>query len=246
MPMLKFFLFLTLSLQTVGAADSLSASSGPYQTAVVELYTSEGCSSCPPADRWLAQLIRLPTSELDVLALAFHVDYWDYLGWKDEFASPRYTARQRELGQVNRQQTVYTPEFFVDGREIRGSGNILESIRQTNRTVASVDLALELDIDAGQLQLQLTSRDNSRQNPRVQFVVFEDHLSTQVERGENSGHQLSHQRVVRYLSPPIKLQPELRHGIKLDPGWKKHDLGIAALVTTAEHLYLQAVYARLD
>ena len=129
---------------------------------------------------------------------------------------------------------------------MRGTGNILESIRQVNRREASVDLELRLNIESGQLRLQLTSLDKSGHNPQVQFVVFEDHLSTQVERGENSGHQLSHLRVVRYLSPPIKLQPELRHDIKLDPGWKKHDLGIAALVTTAEHLYLQAVYARLD
>ena len=94
--------------------------------------------------------------------------------------------------------------------------------------------------------MQLTSRDNSRQNPRVQFVLFEDNLSTRVDRGENAGHQLSHQRVVRYLSPPINLQPELSHDIRLDPAWKRNDLGIAALVTTPEHLYLQAVYTGLD
>ena len=243
---IKCILFLALSLQTVQAADSLSVSSGPYQTAVVELYTSEGCSSCPPADRWLDQLIQLPTGELDVLALAFHVDYWDHLGWKDQFASPRYSARQRELGRFNRQQTIYTPGFFVDGREIRGTSNILASIRRTNRTSASVDLELKSHIDNGQLRMQLTSRDNSRQNPRVQFVLFEDNLSTRVDRGENAGHQLSHQRVVRYLSPPINLQPELSHDIRLDPAWKRNDLGIAALVTTPEHLYLQAVYTGLD
>ena len=103
------------------AAETLTVVSGQQQTAVVELYTSEGCSSCPPADQWLEALIQIPRDELDVLALAFHVDYWDYLGWKDRFGSPRHTSRQRQLGANNNQRSIYTPEFFVDGIEARGT-----------------------------------------------------------------------------------------------------------------------------
>jgi len=92
------------------AAEILSVVSSPQQTAVVELYTSEGCSSCPPADQWLEALIEVPKEELDVLALAFHVDYWDYLGWQDRFGSAKHTHRQRRLGANNQQRSIYTPE----------------------------------------------------------------------------------------------------------------------------------------
>ncbi len=246
MPLLKTTLMLSLLLPTILVADPVSVKSGPYQTAVVELYTSEGCSSCPPADNWLAQLIQLPEGELDVLALSFHVDYWDYLGWKDEFASPRYSQRQRDLGKINRQRTIYTPEFFVDGMEARGSGNIIGKIRKANQTNASVDLELVHDINDQKLKLRLSSQDNSEQNPRVQFVVYENELSNQVKRGENAGRELKHQRVVRYLSRPIELQPELRHDINIDPEWQRQHLGIAALVTSAKSEYLQAVYSPLQ
>ncbi|MDJ0834193.1 MAG: DUF1223 domain-containing protein [Gammaproteobacteria bacterium] len=245
MPLLKTTLLLSLLLPTALLADSVSVKSGLKQTAVLELYTSEGCNSCPPADNWLAQLVQVQQDELDVLALAFHVDYWDYLGWKDEFASPDYSQRQRELGMLNRQRTIYTPEFFVDGREVRGTGNVIEQIRRANQTTASVDLELSLEVDASQLEIRLLSQDKSEQAAQVQFVVFEDHLANQVERGENAGRELKHQRVVRYLSPQRRLQPELQHSISLDPEWKRQDLGIAALVTSPRQEYLQAVYSRL-
>ena len=91
------------------AVEKITTLSNGQQTALVELYTSEGCSSCPPADRWFQALIELPREEVDVLALAFHVDYWDYLGWKDRFGSPKNTSRQRHLRhgfvQVGTQQT---------------------------------------------------------------------------------------------------------------------------------------------
>ena len=110
----RLLLIACLIASPVFAADEITTMSNGKQTAVVELYTSEGCSSCPSADRWLAALIEVPKDELDVLALAFHVDYWDYLGWKDRFGSPKYTSRQRQLGANNSQRSIYTPEFFVE------------------------------------------------------------------------------------------------------------------------------------
>ena len=121
--MLRILLLTALFSLPAYAGDPIVISSGDKQTAVVELYTSEGCSSCPSADRWLSRLIELPEDEGDVLALAFHVDYWDYLGWKDRFSSAAYTSRQRQLGANNLQRTIYTPEFFVNGMEARGSNN---------------------------------------------------------------------------------------------------------------------------
>ena len=126
------------------AAETITISSNGQQTAVLELYTSEGCSSCPSADRWLAALVEVPNDELDVLALAFHVDYWDYLGWKDRFGSPRYTSRQRQLGSNNNQRTIYTPEFFVDGKEARGTRKVLDKIRSANKQQAQIQLKLSI------------------------------------------------------------------------------------------------------
>ena len=104
--MLRVLMLASLISLSANAVEPIEISSGDRQTAVVELYTSEGCSSCPSADRWLSRLIETPRDEVNVLALAFHVDYWDYLGWKDRFSSADYTRRQRHLGANNLQRTI--------------------------------------------------------------------------------------------------------------------------------------------
>ncbi|MDE2275535.1 MAG: DUF1223 domain-containing protein, partial [Burkholderiales bacterium] len=100
----------------VGAAPACRATSGPMPPAVVELYTSEGCSACPPAERWLSSLTGRP----GVIALAFHVDYWDRLGWADRFASPENTARQHAWARQAGNGTVYTPQVLLNGQDWRG------------------------------------------------------------------------------------------------------------------------------
>src|SRR6185369_14864999 len=91
------------------AASSCEAVSGPQVTPVIELYTSEGCSSCPPADRWLSQL-KTAAAQGRVVAQAFHVGYWDYIGWVDRFASPANTAKQKQVASLNRLSSIYTPQ----------------------------------------------------------------------------------------------------------------------------------------
>lgn len=237
-------LWLALST-TAHSGETYTVTSTPTRTAVIELYTSEGCSSCPPADRWLEQLIQLPSEELSVLTLAFHVDYWDYIGWKDRFASPAYSNRQRHLARVNRQDSVYTPEFFVDGVETRGTKRIIEQARKANQQAASVDLTLNVTENDQQLQLQLSSRFQPGEHPQLRFVVFEDKLSSDVDNGENAGLQLRHDRVVRYFSNEQTLKPTQQHQIKIDPSWRRDHLGVGALVFSAEGEYLQAVYGLL-
>jgi hypothetical protein len=243
--MIRSLILASLLASSAFAAEPIVVQSGEKQTAVVELYTSEGCSSCPPADRWLSELVEVPRQELDVLALSFHVDYWNYLGWKDRFSSADYTSRQRMLGANNLQRTIYTPEFFVNGDETRGTGKIIDKIEQANRKPAPLELLLTVSQQGDELllELQTPTRPDALGGVHHRYLVYEDNLSTQVERGENRGRLLSHQRVVRYMSDSERLQDENRHRIRLDPEWQEQNLGVAVLVTSSDdRRYLQAVH----
>src|SRR5258706_16133613 len=101
------------------AAPDCTVRSGPSTAALVELYTSEGCSSCPPADQWLSSFGRARRSGL-VVPIAFHVSYWDYIGWKDAYADPRFGERQRERAQATGASMVYTPQVMIGGGDFRG------------------------------------------------------------------------------------------------------------------------------
>jgi len=230
------------------AAEKIVVNSGATQTAVVELYTSEGCSSCPRADRWLSSLIEVPKDELDVLALSFHVDYWDYLGWKDRFSSPAYTSRQRKLGANNLQRTIYTPEFFVNGKEARGTNRILQQIQQSNQQKAPLVLELSVSKVDNSLIIDLRSpgqRDTIGQ-VHHRYIVYENNLSTDVKRGENSGEILRHEQVVRYMSSAQNLQTSNQHHIDIDPEWQSKNIGVAVLVTSPGDIrYLQALHTSI-
>jgi hypothetical protein len=243
--MLRILLLTSLFSIPAFAGDPVVVNSDDNQTAVVELYTSEGCSSCPSADHWLSRLIKVPKDELNVLALAFHVDYWDYLGWKDRFSSAANTSRQRQLGANNQQDTIYTPEFFVNGMEARGTNNILQKIQQANLQPSPLDLKLTVSRDENNLVLELQSpgrRDTSDQIHH-RYLVYENKLSTDVQRGENSGAILKHEQVVRYMSKAQSLRQQNRYLIDIDPDWQPENIGVAVLVTSSgDKHYLQAVH----
>jgi len=244
----RLLLIMSLMASPVFAAETITVSSNGQQTAVLELYTSEGCSSCPSADRWLAALVEVPNDELDVLALAFHVDYWDYLGWKDRFGSPRYTSRQRQLGSNNNQRTIYTPEFFVDGKEARGTRKVLEKIRSANKQQAQIQLKLSISKSSNALQIDLQSVTPDAVDKPLQhrYFVYENQLMSDVTRGENSGERLFHQQVVRYMSPELDLKDNNQHNITINPEWRLDNIGVAALVTEpGNENYLQVVHSTI-
>ena len=125
--------WITAVLATAHAAAAIAAecrvASGPGTAALVELYTSEGCSSCPPADRWLSAFAKTPR-DASVVPIAFHVQYWDSLGWKDRFGDPRYTDRQEAEGKLNGARFVYTPQVVLGGHDFPGwhsDGSFLRS-----------------------------------------------------------------------------------------------------------------------
>jgi hypothetical protein len=183
---------------TRAGAGAGAAGSGGGGVAVVELFTSEGCSSCPPADAVLAELAE--GTDRRVFALAFHVDYWDELGWPDRFASPDSTARQREYARALGLRGVYTPQMIVGGTEqFTGSdrGRAGAAIARAIAKPASVALSLRPRwTGAGSLTVDYDARD-APAGSILDVAVVERAASTSVGAGENAGKTLHHANVVR-------------------------------------------------
>lgn len=176
------------------AAPACTARSGATVPAVVELYTSEGCSSCPPADRWVSTL----KGRADVVALAFHVDYWDGLGWKDRFAQPQFTARQNASQRTSGARFAYTPQVLLDSRDAPDwSSRPVAALRQ--RGAATV--ALQLVRDAVGLALAVTPGAGAPDTLSGYVAVVDDGLQSHVAAGENRGATLREDAVVRELLP---------------------------------------------
>lgn len=236
---------LALAPLSVQAA-ACSVQSPAHRVALIELYTSEGCSSCPAADRWLGELSRRFTAE-QVIPLSMHVDYWDYIGWKDPFAQARFSERQRWLSQLGASGTIYTPEVFAGMKELRGWNrhDVLEQrIQSINSQPARARISMRM-LPSGSAAVDLEARftldDRARTGAAAQgiVIVFEKKLSTEVRAGENRGARLEHDNVVRYWSAPVKLdaqtgRAEWRQIVELPADWKRENLGIAALVQDAK------------
>ena len=222
-------------------APGCSAQSPDHRVAVLELYTSEGCSSCPPADRFLSALPASGFSGDRVLPLAFHVDYWDYIGWKDRFAQPGFTKRQKRMATLNGLATIYTPQYLVDGKDVRGwfaSSAIKKAIEAVNQSepTASIDLeVMRLTQAEIELSATVTTPDPAhRQDTVVYLVIYENALGSEVKRGENAGKRLQHDYVVRRLTGPVRADmqrtTEIRQTIPLHQDWVRDHLGVAVFV----------------
>lgn len=167
-------------------------------TQVLELFTSQGCSSCPPADRLLTKLAKEP----GVLALGYHVDYWDYIGWRDVFGSPENTERQRAYAQAFATTTIYTPQMVVNGRKgVVGSHEA--KIRKLMRATAlpqggsTPKVALSVEGDRLHITADAGELDPDAPAPVLMLVTFDDETITTIERGENSGRTIVNTRPVR-------------------------------------------------
>jgi hypothetical protein len=191
----------TASLCACYARAACVADSMPARPHLVELYSSEGCSSCPPAESWLRTL----HAGADVVPLEFHVDYWDDLGWKDRFSDARYTARQNEQAHRDGGTSVFTPQIVLDGHNWSGwyRGGHLTPPGQ-----AGIAMHLSAETAAGRVHAESTSRPIAGQQfdgYHSYVVLVEDGLETQVRAGENRGTLLKHDHVVRAFSGPLPL-----------------------------------------
>ncbi len=190
-----------LALCLIGASTraqpSLHITSGETATPVLELFTSQGCSSCPPAERWLSSLTTHPGLWREVIPLAFHVDYWDQLGWADPFANPAHSGRQRAYAHLGASQGVYTPQLFVAGREWRGWFRHQPLPLPLARSADAGRLTLELEGDVVRLTLSAEQPAPLELTAHIARLGFG--LRSAVTRGENAGRTLRHDFVVLSL-----------------------------------------------
>ena len=214
---------------------------------MVELYTSEGCSSCPPADNFLRQLgaaLDDDGATLQAVPLAFHVDYWNYLGWRDPFSKAAFTTRQREVP-ANRGRGIYTPEFVADGYEARGGNAVLRAIKSANKQKSAADIRLEIaarepneiakatNPDAAEIQAQIQIQNRTDDAAHAFLAVYERDITRQIHAGENHGKTLKHDFIVRHWSRPIPVREganETGMNVQIPADWKRENLGVAVVV----------------
>ncbi|MBC7604375.1 MAG: DUF1223 domain-containing protein [Ramlibacter sp.] len=194
-----FTRYLALACVAVGTGSAFAqapmcrAESTAALTPVIELYTSEGCSSCPPADRWLSTLKPVAANGKAVVQ-AFHVGYWDYIGWVDRFAAPAYTSRQRQVSSQSGQSGVYTPQLIRNGRDSRDYSS---ATRSSDSAKARIVLQRN-DKDA--FEATVTPAEDVT-SWAAYWTVTENGHSSKVKAGENSGELLQHDFVVRQYVP---------------------------------------------
>ena len=211
----------------------------PPTPVLVELFTSEGCSSCPPADRLLAGMALAPADAALVVPLGEHVDYWDDLGWRDRFSSAAYTARQQMYARRFGGDGPYTPQLVIDGRsECVGSdaasarNAIAKAAAQPHGTM-TVNLAAS---DGPGLRLTLTAKDlpqKTSERADMLVAITENGLRSSVTRGENRGRVLTHAAVVRHLAvvgEAIGSSATIARVLTLSPDWQREALHVVAFV----------------
>lgn len=175
-------------------ASTCSAQSGATQVPVIELYTSEGCSSCPPADQWLSGL-KAQAAQGQAVVQAFHVGYWDYIGWVDRFASPAHTTRQRQIAATNGQRGIYTPQLVRNGQDWRDYARAFAEAPQPGRATISLQGA------AGDAFEAMVTPATGVGAWSAYWTVTEHGHVSKVKAGENAGETLKHDFVVRQYVP---------------------------------------------
>jgi hypothetical protein len=231
------FFLCSLAAGSAQAAPACHAQSGPQTGALLELYTSEGCSSCPPADRWLAN-IAAKADPTRLSLLGFHVDYWDDIGWKDRFASHDYTQRQSARVHVGGSTTIYTPQVMLgsrlDQRWYRPD-DVAMAIHDAQTRPSAVSLSISAapqaqDVVADLKAMPLTAVSDSAQ---LYLAIYQNQLTSTVKAGENNGVTLHHDRVVRgFWGPWPVAQNGIARSLRITPpkGAGLAQLGLTAFV----------------
>jgi hypothetical protein len=205
---------------------------------MVELFTSEGCSSCPPADVLLSKLDQQPINGVEIIVLSEHVDYWNSLGWQDPFSSADFSERQRAYGDAFRTSSVYTPQMIVDGQqqfvgsdERRAHAAIVKAAKEMRARV-ELQLTSTKELSVNIIDLPPLTQDDTAE---VLLAVTESNLSSEVPRGENAGRSLKHTAVVRQLQTIGEVASGAKKfnanvALPADTRWRKDNLRIVVFI----------------
>lgn len=201
--MLKFTSICIVFLLSVSVSvkADVTITSPDTQVSLLELYTSEGCSSCPPADKWISKLKSHPGLWHSLVPVGFHVDYWNYIGWTDRFSSPEYSARQRRYARTKNLKTVYTPGFLLNGEEWRSFFGVRKLSTETDKKVGTLSLKIS--------NIELTAVFNpvealTDKTLILNVAVLGFDIKTDVKAGENNSKELKHDfTVLAYKSIPL-------------------------------------------
>jgi hypothetical protein len=233
------FVLATAFLEPAHSAQCV-ATSNEHRVALLELYTSQGCNSCPPADRWLGGLQDRGTGTNKVVPLAFHVDYWDYIGWKDRFAQPEFAQRQRLLATRNQLTFIYTPQFVLNGRDFRRpwkKGELEDKLENFNADRANVRIELRQARKGNRVRVTVSTTNSEAARAHLFVALFQNGLHSDIKAGENAGKKLYHEFVVRELQGPLPLVAgkSLEHELEFDlsPYADISSIGLAAFVEHA-------------
>lgn len=234
-------LALMVTVSMAASAEKLVLKSPSAQVALLELYTSEGCSSCPPADRWVSKMVSDERLWKQVVPVAFHVDYWDYIGWKDNYAEPEYGARQRTFARQGHLRSVYTPGLVVAGQEWRG---------WFRRPVLAIDEPptvgpMKLEIGDAHIDVEYSPERINVKDVEAHVAILGFGISTDVKAGENHGRKLEHDFVVLGYERAHLVKSGDRYAVRIKRPALKNSaprLGIAAWVNrTGDQRPLQSV-----
>jgi hypothetical protein len=223
------------AFETAAIAAACTAASTERRVALLELYTSEGCDSCPPADRWVSSLPKRGFGPDRVVVLGYHVDYWDYIGWRDPYAQARFSERQRSVNARTGVRTIYTPQLMLNGKDYRRAllrDDFAARLEQEIQSPAKASIRMKLDAQTENWKIDgawAAAGAADARNLQAWLALYENRLAGDVRAGENRGKRLEHDFVVRDLVGPFAAGG-FRHVFKVDPGWKRADLGVTAFV----------------
>jgi hypothetical protein len=188
-------------VNAASGADSVFRS-GPRQVALIELYTSEGCSSCPPAEKWLGELRTAPGLWRDFVPVAFHVNYWDHLGWRDALASKAFTEREHAYAEAWRASSVYTPCFVRNGAEWRPDDRAAER-KTTENDAGVIELHWQPEKNAARIEYTPATKTARVHALDVTVALLGGGIVSNVRKGENAGRELRHEFVVLRLESHV-------------------------------------------
>ncbi len=226
-----------------------AAADRPAAPVIVELFTTEGCSSCPAADRLLARLEQTqPVPGAQVIAIEEHVDYWNQLGWNDPFSSPQYRARQNDYAVAFHASNIYTPQMVVNGLVQFVGSDRTRAYHEIGAAALAETTQIELgavpnskDPELLDLSMRLTNPKTAKwQDSNVYLAITENNLATLVERGENAGHTVRHSAVVRSFGVIGKVDAKGATGgqvvstLRLPTEWKRENLRAVVFVQERE------------